>query len=80
LDEIETYEIHGGGGTDFECNWEYMKENDIMPERFIMMTDGYPGRGWGDELYCDTLFLVHGNPSRSIVAPFGMTAYYEAKQ
>lgn len=78
LDEIDEYEITGGGGTDFECNWEYMKENEICPERFIMMTDGYPGGGWGDEFYCDTLFLVHGNPDRSIVAPFGMTAYYTA--
>src|SRR5690606_11657127 len=29
LDEINEYDIKGGGGTDFMCNWEYMKENDI---------------------------------------------------
>lgn len=77
LDEIDEYEIKGGGGTDFMCNWEYMKKNDILPERFIMMTDGYPGGSWGDELYCDTLFLIHGNAGRNLVGPFGMTAYYE---
>lgn len=77
IDEIDEYEIKGGGGTDFMCNWEYMKENDIMPERFIMMTDGYPCGSWGDEFYCDTLFLIHGNAARNLVAPFGMTAYYE---
>jgi predicted metal-dependent peptidase len=77
LDEIDEYELKGGGGTSFECNWEYMKAHDIMPERFIMMTDGYPNSGWGDELYCDTLFLIHGDTGRHITAPFGMTAYYE---
>lgn len=78
LDDIDTYDIKGGGGTDFMCNWTYMKENDIIPERFIMMTDGYPCGSWGDELYCDTLFLIHGNSARNLVAPFGMTAWYEA--
>ena len=77
IDEIDTYDIQGGGGTDFMCNWEYMKEHDIMPERFIMMTDGYPGGSWGDENYCDTLFLIHGDTHRRLVAPFGMTAWYE---
>lgn len=77
LEDIDSYDIKGGGGTDFMCNWNYMKEHDIMPERFIMMTDGYPGGSWGDELYCETLFLIHSDPSRHLVSPFGMTAYYE---
>jgi predicted metal-dependent peptidase len=77
LDEIDEYDIKGGGGTDFMCNWDYMKANDIQPERFIMMTDGYPCGSWGDELYCDTLFLIHGDARRQLVAPFGMTAWYE---
>lgn len=77
IDDIDTYEIKGGGGTDFMCNWTYMKENDIQPERFIMMTDGYPCGSWGDENWCDTLFLIHGDPSHRLVAPFGMTAWYE---
>jgi predicted metal-dependent peptidase len=77
IDEIDEYDIKGGGGTDFMCNWDYMKENDIMPERFIMMTDGYPCGSWGDDLYCDTLFLIHGDPTHHLVGPFGMTAWYE---
>lgn len=80
LEEIDEYEIKGGGGTDFVCNWTFMKENDIMPERFIMMTDGYPGGSWGDPDYADTLFLIHGDPGHRLVAPFGMTAYYEASK
>ena len=75
LDDIMTWEIGGGGGTAFECNWEYMKENEIMPKKFVMFTDGYPNMGWGDENYCDTLFIIHG--TTSIEAPFGITAYYE---
>lgn len=77
LDDIDSYPLKGGGGTLFECNWEYMKREGIEPQRFIMFTDGYPNGSWGDENYCDTLFVVHGNTK--IVAPFGLTAYYEAK-
>jgi predicted metal-dependent peptidase len=75
LDEIMDWEVGGGGGTTFEANWEYMKDNEIMPKKFVMFTDGYPGMGWGDENYCDTLFIIHG--STTIEAPFGITAYYE---
>ena len=75
IDDIDTYELQGGGGTDFECNWEFMRENEIAPKLFIMFTDGYPGGGWGDESYADTLFVIHG--TTSIEAPFGITAYYD---
>jgi predicted metal-dependent peptidase len=76
MDSFMEYEPMGGGGTDFEANWEYMKENDIQPKKFIMFTDGYPYGSWGDELYCDTVFIIHGN--NSIVPPWGEYAYYEA--
>ena len=75
LDEIMDYELEGGGGTSFEVNWEWMKEQDILPKKFVMFTDGYPGDGWGDENYCDTMFVIHG--STTIEAPFGITTYYE---
>ena len=29
--DITEYKVIGGGGTDFVCNWEMMKENDIEP-------------------------------------------------
>jgi predicted metal-dependent peptidase len=73
--EIENYELKGGGGTDFDANWTYMKEHNITPKKFIMFTDGYPYGSWGDEHYCDTLFIIHGN--QNIVPPFGQYAYYE---
>ncbi len=74
-DEIVSYEVKGGGGTDFEANWGFMKNENITPKKFIMFTDGYPCGSWGDEDYCDTLFVIHGN--ESIIAPFGQTAYYK---
>jgi len=75
LEELLEYDIQGGGGTDFMVNWDFMKEEGIEPHRFIVMTDGYPWDSWGDENYCDTVFLIHGNDQ--IVAPFGMTVYYQ---
>lgn len=77
-DEIDTYEPVGGGGTDFDANFHYMKEHDIVPKKFIMFTDGYPCGSWGDESYCDTIFVIHGNDS--IVPPFGEYAYYTFNQ
>ena len=75
LDDITGYEIQGGGGTDFDSVFEYFKANEIEPKRHIMFTDGYPNGSWGDEQYCDTVFIMHG--TTSIVPPFGQYAYYE---
>lgn len=75
--DITNYQVMGGGGTDFMCNWEYMKDNDITPKRFIMFTDGYPWDSWGDENYCDTVFIVHGHHDKDLKAPFGVTAHYD---
>jgi len=75
LDDITGYEIMGGGGTDFDCVFNYFKENEIEPKRHIMFTDGYPCGSWGDEQYCDTVFIMHG--TKTIVPPFGQFAYYE---
>jgi predicted metal-dependent peptidase len=74
-DEILSYEVKGGGGTDFDVNYQFMKDEGIEPKRFIMFTDGYPCGSWGDEDYCESLFIIHGNDS--IVSPFGQTAYYK---
>jgi predicted metal-dependent peptidase len=74
-DEIMDYECKGGGGTDFDANYEFMKEEGIEPKKFIMFTDGYPCGSWGDEHYCEALFIIHGNDS--IIAPFGQTAHYK---
>lgn len=79
IDEIDEYELQGGGGTDFEVAWTFMKENDIEPKKLIFFTDGYPWGGWGDENYCDTLWLIHSYHDKSFEAPFGLTVHYEAQ-
>ena len=73
--DLLEYEPQGGGGTDFMANWEFMKEQGLQPKKFIMFTDGYPCGEWGDENYCDTLFIVKGN--KDCEAPFGQTVIYE---
>ena len=75
--EITDYEIKGGGGTDFMANWRYMHENNIQPKKFLMFTDGYPFGSWGEDDYCDTVFVVHSHHDKNLKAPFGMTAHYD---
>ena len=73
--DLMDYEPQGGGGTDFDVNFEFMKEQGIVPKKFIMFTDGYPCGSWGDEDYCDTIFIVKGN--KEAESPFGQTVIYE---
>jgi predicted metal-dependent peptidase len=75
LDSMLDYEVQGGGGTDFDCVYNYLKEEQIEPKRLVMFTDGYPFGSWGDEQYCDTVFIIHGN--QTVVPPWGQYAYYE---
>ena len=80
LEGIEKFigNIGGGGGTDFMVNWDYMKEERIVPKLAVMFTDGMPFSDWGIPGYCPTLYLIKDNPSAK--APFGMTVHYEAPQ
>lgn len=75
IDELLDYTPLGGGGTEFDANWEFMKENAIEPKKLIVFTDGYPWGSWGDENYCDTVFIIHG--AKDVTAPFGVTCHYE---
>jgi len=75
LDDIVEYEPQGGGGTDFECMFKYLKDNDISPKRLVVFTDGYPFGTWGDANYCETVWIVHGNNKPN--PPFGQWALYE---
>ena len=76
-DDLLDYEIFGGGGTDFMVNWTYMRENDIQPKKFLMFTDGYAWDSWGEEDYCDTVFVIHSHHDKNVQAPFGVTAHYD---
>lgn len=75
IEDIANYEPMGGGGTDFEVNWEFMKQENIEPKKFIMFTDGMPFDSWGDEQYCETVWIIKGNPGCE--PPWGIWAHYE---
>jgi predicted metal-dependent peptidase len=75
LDEITEYELQGGGGTDFDAVFNYLKEEQIEPKRLVVFTDGYPWGSWGDENYCDTVWIIHGDKNPN--PPFGTWALYE---
>jgi predicted metal-dependent peptidase len=75
LDSICDYEVKGGGGTDFDAIFNYLKEEQIEPKRLVVFTDGYPFGSWGDENYADTVWIIHGNTT--VVPPWGQYAYYE---
>lgn len=75
LDMIEEYVPMGGGGTDFNIIFTYLKENTDDTKRLIVFTDGLPYGSWGDAEYTDTTFVIHG--SKSIVPPFGTWAYFD---
>jgi len=77
MDDIAEYEPMGGGGTDFDCIFTYLKENAIEPKRLIVFTDGYPCGSWGDADYCDTTWIIHGDPNPN--PPFGTYALYDGK-
>ena len=70
--DITEYKAKGGGGTLYDCNFEYMKQNDITPKVFIMFTDMMPCGSWGDPNYCDEVIFI-AYKARNVVAPYGIT-------
>jgi predicted metal-dependent peptidase len=75
MSDIMEYEPKGGGGTDFTANWRFMKDEQIEPKKLIVFTDGMPFGEWGDPDYCDTVWIIKGNPG--VEPPFGIWAHYE---
>jgi predicted metal-dependent peptidase len=78
LDSITEYEPAGGGGTDFDAIYNYLKAEEIEPKRLVVFTDGYPFGSWGDEQYTDTVWILHG--TTTIVPPWGQFAYYDEEE
>ena len=77
MDGIDTYEPQGGGGTDFDAIFEYLKKVGNVPKRLICFTDGYPCGSWGDANYCDTTWVIHGDKNPN--PPFGTYAIYDER-
>jgi predicted metal-dependent peptidase len=74
LEDITEYNIQGGGGTDFDAIFRYLKSAEIEPKKLVVFTDGYPFGSWGDSNYCDTCWIIHGDRNPS--PPFGTWALY----
>jgi predicted metal-dependent peptidase len=75
LESVDQYELVGGGGTDFDSIFNFLKKEGRVPNRLIVFTDGYPFGSWGDENYCDTTWIIHGDPNPN--PPFGTFALYD---
>lgn len=75
MDLIDEYEPMGGGGTDFDCIFDYLKVEGNVPKRLIVFTDGYPYGSWGDKDFCDTVWIIHGDKDPH--PPFGTWAIYD---
>ena len=75
MDTIDGYDPQGGGGTDFDAIFEYLKQVGNVPKRLIVFTDGYPCGSWGDPDYCDTTWIIHGDKNPN--PPFGQFALYD---
>ena len=76
MEDIAEYVPQGGGGTDAMCNWRFMRENDIEPKKFIMFTDFEFFGECGEEAYCDTVWIIKGNPNAA--PPWGTYSHYES--
>jgi len=77
LESITEYVPAGGGGTDFTCIFEYLKEEGQTPNRLIVFTDMMPFGSWGDPDYCDTTWIGVGAYAKTVTPPWGAWAYYE---
>jgi predicted metal-dependent peptidase len=78
MDTIDSYSPAGGGGTDFDVIFSYLRREAIEPKRLIVFTDGYPCGSWGDPDYCDTTWIIHGDKDPN--PPFGTFAIYDDHQ
>lgn len=76
LDSIADYEPAGGGGTDFDCIFDYLKQEGTVPSRLIVFTDMMPFGSWGDPDMCDTTWIGHGAYAKTVTPPFGTWAVF----
>lgn len=74
LDSIADYQPGGGGGTDPNCIFDYLREEGRVPSKLVIFTDGYFYGSHGDPDYCDTVFIIYKN--ESFTSPFGTWAHY----
>ena len=65
----------GGGGTSPSCITKYLKDNNIVPECAIVLTDGYVGNDWGGNWSSQVLWCIVDN--KNAIAPIGQTIHID---
>ena len=75
-DDLLSYDIQGGGGTDFMAWWRWAEDQPWIGDvrKCLFFTDGYPYGDWGIDNLVETLWIVHGSENEG---PFGHTVFYE---
>lgn len=79
MDDMLSYKLKGGGGTDFSCFWNHWKKEQIEPKMALIFTDGFPFGDWGPSNYCDTLWIITEGAKTRVKPPFGQYAYFDGK-
>jgi predicted metal-dependent peptidase len=72
---VSSTKPRGGGGTDPSCVSTYLKDESIVPECVIVLTDGYVPN-WGFEWTAPTMWVISGG-NTSAVSDNGKTIYLE---
>jgi predicted metal-dependent peptidase len=62
----------GGGGTEPSCVTRYMREQRIVPDCIVMLTDGDVFGDWGGDWPAPVLWCIN---NKHIVAPHGVTVH-----
>lgn len=75
MEEMLTYEMQGGGGTDFNCVINWMRGENIIPKELFVFTDLYFSF-MPDPNICPTTFIVVG--SKESEGPYGDTIKYDS--
>lgn len=76
-EDVTEYVPSGTGGTSFKPIYNYLRNEEVIPEQLIIMTDGYSYDGWGDPHYCDTLWLLVNNNGDYGRPTHGVSVYYD---
>ena len=62
----------GGGGTEPSCVTRYMREQRIVPDCIVMLTDGDVFGDWGGDWPAPVLWCIN---NKQTVAPNGVTVH-----
>ena len=62
----------GGGGTEPSCMSRYMRDNAIVPDCIVMVTDGEVFGDWGNDWPAPVLWCIN---NKHITAPSGVTVH-----